>query len=74
MQKYHLYLCSEKKATSQFSKVTLVNCFNFVTDDDDTDDHDFFCVIWLIDEKCLNLFPAAAIVRDPHHRESPARR
>ena len=31
-------------------------------------------VVWLTDERCLALFPAGTIVRDPHHRESPTRR
>ena len=30
-------------------------------------------VVWLTDERCLALFPAGTIVRDPHHRESPTR-
>ena len=30
-------------------------------------------VVWLTDERCLAVFPAGTIVRDPHHRESPAR-
>ena len=33
----------------------------------------FFCV-WLTDERCLALFRAGTIFRDPHHRESPTRR
>ena len=32
------------------------------------------CVVWLTDERRLALFPAGIIVRDPHHRESPASR
>ena len=31
-------------------------------------------VVWLTDERCLALFPAGTIVRDPHYRESPTRR
>ena len=31
-------------------------------------------VWWLTDERCLALFPAGAIVRDPHHGESPTHR
>ena len=31
-------------------------------------------VVWLTDERRLALFPAGIIVRDPHHRESPASR
>ena len=31
-------------------------------------------VVWLTDERCLDLFPAGTIVRDPHYRESLARR
>ena len=31
-------------------------------------------VVWLTDKRRLALFPAGTIVRDPHHRESPARR
>ena len=31
-------------------------------------------MVWLTDERRLALFPARTIVRDPHHRESPARR
>ena len=31
-------------------------------------------VVWLTDERCLALFPAGTIVRDLHHRKSPARR
>ena len=27
-------------------------------------------VVWLTDKRCLALFPAGTIVRDPHHRES----
>ena len=30
-------------------------------------------MVWLTDEKCLSLFPVRAIVRDPHHCESPKR-
>ena len=30
-------------------------------------------VEWLTDERRLALFPAGTIVRDPRHRESPAR-
>ena len=29
--------------------------------------------VWLTDKRCLALFPAGTIVRDPHHRESPTR-
>ena len=29
-------------------------------------------MVWLIDESRLALLPARVIVRDPHHRESPA--
>ena len=28
-------------------------------------------VEWLIDKRCLDLFPTGTIVRDPNHRESP---
>ena len=31
-------------------------------------------VVWLTAERRLALFPAGAIFRDPHHRESPTRR
>ena len=31
-------------------------------------------MLWLTDERCLALFPAGTIVRDPHHLESPTRR
>ena len=31
-------------------------------------------VVWSTDERRLALFPARTIVRDPHHREYPARR
>ena len=31
-------------------------------------------VVWLTDERRLALSTARTIVRDPHHRESPARR
>ena len=31
-------------------------------------------VVWLTDERRLALFPAATIVRDPHHFKSPTRR
>ena len=31
-------------------------------------------VVWLTDERRLALFSAGTIARDPHHRESPARR
>ena len=31
-------------------------------------------VEWLTDGRRLALFPARAIVRDPHYRESPTRR
>ena len=37
-------------------------------------DDELFFVVWLTDERRLALFPAATIVRDPHHRESPTRR
>ena len=29
-----------------------------------------YFMVWLTDERRLTLFPAATIVRDPHHRES----
>ena len=79
MQKYHLHLYSDKKETSQFSDKTLVKCINFVTaDDDDNDDELLYgcciVVVWLTEERRLDLFPPETIVRDPHHRESPARR
>ena len=41
--------------------------------EDDEDDELFF-VVWFIEERLLTLFPVGAIVRDPHHRESPTRR
>ena len=28
-------------------------------------------VVWLTDKRCLALFPAGTIIRDPHHHESP---
>ena len=31
-------------------------------------------VVWLTNKRCLALFPAGIIVRDPHHRESLTRR
>ena len=31
-------------------------------------------VVWLTDEKCLALFPAGTIVKDPDNLESPTRR
>ena len=31
-------------------------------------------MVWLTDERRLALFLAGTIVRDPHHRQSPARR
>ena len=31
-------------------------------------------VVWLTDERCLVLFPAGTIVRDPRYRESLTRR
>ena len=31
-------------------------------------------VVWFTNKRCLALFPAGIIVRDPHHRESPTRR
>ena len=31
-------------------------------------------MVWLTGERRLALFPAEAIVRDPHHREYPTRR
>ena len=37
----------------------------------DDDDDELF--LWY-DERCLDLFPAGTIVRDPHHREFPTRR
>ena len=43
-----------------------------IDDDDDDDDDDVF-VVWLTDERCLALFPAGTIVRDPHHRQSLTR-
>ena len=33
-----------------------------------------FFVVWLADERRLALFPAVAVVRDTHYRESPTRR
>ena len=30
-------------------------------------------VVWLTGERCLALFPAGTIARDPHHHESPKR-
>ena len=47
--------------------------FNDDGDDDDDEDNGDFFVVWVINEKHLALFPAGAIVRDPHHRESPTR-
>ena len=41
--------------------------------EDDEDDELFF-VVWFTEERLLILFPVGAIVRDPHHRESPTRR
>ena len=38
--------------------------------DDDDDDDELFFLVWLTGERCLALFPATAIVRDPHHCES----
>ena len=35
------------------------------------DDDDEFFVVWLTNQRCLNLFLAGTIIRDPHHRESP---
>ena len=43
-------------------------------DDDNGDDDEFFFVVWLTDKRRFALFPTRAIVRDPHHRESPIRR
>ena len=43
-------------------------------DDDDGDDDELFFVVWLTDKRRLALFPTGAIVRDPHHRESPTHR
>ena len=46
-------------------------------DNDDDDDEEDVCgmvivfVVWLTDERCLPLFPAGTIIRDPHHHESP---
>ena len=37
----------------------------------DDDDDDFFFVVWLINERCIALFPAGAIVGEPHHCEPP---
>ena len=37
-------------------------------------DDELFFVVWLTDERRLVLFPAGAIVRDPHYCESPTRR
>ena len=36
---------------------------------DDDDDY-FFFVVWLTGERCLVLFPAKTIVRDPHYCKS----
>ena len=43
-------------------------------DDSDEDDREFFCVVWLTNERRLVLFPAGAIARDPYHHESPTLR
>ena len=34
----------------------------------------WFFLIWLTDKRCLALFHAGTIVRDPHHRESATHR
>ena len=38
------------------------------------DDDELFLCYGLTDERHLVLFPAGTIVRNPHHRESPAHR
>ena len=61
----------------QYLKFGLVFDLNFLhnlDDDEDDDDDDDGFVVWLTDERRLALFPAGAILRDPHHRESPTRR
>ena len=45
-------------------------------DDDDDDDDEWWGIVFLVsltDEMQLALFPAETIIRDPNHRESPAR-
>ena len=34
----------------------------------------FFFLVWLTDEKCLALFLAGTIVRDPHNAKYPTHR
>ena len=47
--------------------------FMFFRGDDDNDDDELF--LWYgWPTKGVALFPAGTIARDPHHRESPARR
>ena len=40
---------------------------SFFDDDNDDDDEWIIFVVWLTDEGCLALFPAATIAKDPHH-------
>ena len=51
-------------------EVVVRNKYGFLTSLDDGDDgHDkLFFVVWLTDKRRLAVFPARAVIRDPHHR------
>ena len=49
------------------SKNDMTNLVNFNDDDDD----ELFLKVWFTDERCLALFSAGTIVRDPHHLKPP---
>ena len=51
-------------------EVVVRNKYGFLTSlDDGDDDHDkLFFVVWLTDKRRLAVFPARAVIRDPHHR------
>ena len=51
--------------------VTIDNALKF---DDRITKNWIVFLVRLTDERCLALFPAGTIVRDPHHRECPTRR
>ena len=56
------------KSQSLFIEITIRH--GFPLDDDD----EIVFVVWLTNERRLALFSVGAIVRDPHHHESPTRR
>ena len=53
---------------------TLSNDDDDDNDDGDDDENELILLVWLANGGRLALFPASAIVRDPHYCESPTHR